>query len=269
MSALPAALKRAVKSRGLLYAHAAALRSRRPVANLLSVRRNLLFARVITRTLVAYDRLLNTYELARRVERDGVSGAYVECGVWRGGAAALLALLARREGKGRRTHLFDSFQGLPSPTVHDGALEGPGPKGVGERTDLEPVGLYVATREDVSQFLFEALRLDPGRVLLHEGWFQHTLPALRDAVKPIALLRIDADWYESVKACLEGLYDNVAEGGYVILDDYGSYPGCRRAFEEFRAEKGLREALHRIDAHGVWFRKPGPASASPAGEVPA
>jgi hypothetical protein len=256
VSTLPAALKRAVKSRGLLYAHAAALRSRRPVANLLSVRRNLLFARVITRTLVAYDRLLNTYELARRVERDGVPGAYVECGVWRGGAAALLALLARHEGKGRPTHLFDSFQGLPSPTVHDGVPGAPGATGAAERTDLEPVGLYVATRDDVSQFLFEALRLDPDRVLLHEGWFQHTLPAARHALRPIALLRIDADWYESVKACLDGLYDNVAEGGYVILDDYGSYPGCRRAVEEFRAARGLEADLHRIDAHGVWFRKP-------------
>jgi hypothetical protein len=255
VTTLPAAFKRAVKSQGVLYAHAAALRSRRPMANLLSLRRNLLFARVITRTLVAYDRLLNTYELARRVERDQVPGAYVECGVWRGGAAALLALLARREGKGRATHLFDSFQGLPSPTLHDGAA----PRTAGEtaeRTDLKPVGLYVATRDDVSRFLFGGLHLDPRRVLLHEGWFQHTMPALRDQVKPIALLRIDADWYESVKACLEGLYDNVAEGGYVILDDFGSYPGCRRAFEEFREERGLRVVLHRIDAHGVWFRKP-------------
>jgi hypothetical protein len=254
VSALPAAVKKAVKSRGVLYAHAAALRSRRPVANILSLRRNLLFARVITRTLVAYDRLLNTYDLARRVERDGVPGAYVECGVWRGGASALLALLARREGRGRRTHLFDSFQGLPTPTVHDGARAGA--SGASATSDLEPVGLYVATREDVSDFLFGRLRLDPGRVLLHEGWFQQTLPALRDEVGPIALLRIDADWYESVKACLDGLYENVAEGGYVILDDYGSYTGCRRAFDEFRARRGLRVALQRVDAHGVWFRKP-------------
>ncbi len=257
MTAGLARIKRAVKSHGLLYAHAAAARSRRPIANLLSLRRNLLFARVMTRTLVAYDRLLNTYELARWVERDALPGAYVECGVWRGGVAALLALLAGREGRGRVTHLLDSFRGLPTPTVHDR-----GGAGVSTRegagllsTDLQPAGLYVASRDDVSHFLFDELRLPTGNVLLHEGWFQHTLPALREEIKPIALLRIDADWYESVKTCLENLYPNVVEGGYVILDDYGSYPGCRRAFEEFREATGIDVALHRIDRDGVWFQK--------------
>jgi O-methyltransferase len=248
MTAVLKHLKRAVKSHGFLYAHAAALRSLRPIPNVLSLRRNLLFARVMTRTLVAYDRLLNTYELARRVERDHLLGAYVECGVWRGGVSALLALLARKEGRGRLTHLFDSFRGLPTPTVHDG--------GALAVTDLAPVGLYVATREDVQHFLFEELRLGRGHVLLHEGWFQHTLPVLREVVHPIALLRIDADWYESVKTCLESLYANVVEGGYVILDDYGSYPGCRRAFEEFREARGIEVALQPIDRDGVWFQKP-------------
>jgi hypothetical protein len=275
MTALSGSLKRLVKAHGLLYTHADALRSRRPLANLLRLRRNLLFSRVIRRTLVGYDRLLNTHDLARRVQRERVPGAYVECGVWRGGAAALLALLAAREGKGRVTHLFDSFQGLPAPTVHDRPPHGslPGPRS-GERApeaaraDLEPVGLYVADLEDVSRFLFDDLRLARERVELHEGWFQHTLPALRDRVGTVALLRIDADWYESVKVCLENLYANVAEGGYVILDDYGTYPGCRRAFEEFREETGLPVSLHRIDVNGVWFQKPrSTAAAADAGQA--
>jgi O-methyltransferase len=249
---LPAAVKRGIKSHGLLYAPAAALRSRRPIENLLRLRRNLLFSRVITRTLVSYDRLLNTYDLARRVERFGLPGAYVECGVWRGGAAALLALMARREGRQRRTHLFDSFQGLPAPTDPD---ETATPEG-SRSGELSPVGLYVATRDDVSRFLFEDLGLDPAAVVLHEGWFQHTLPATAARREPIALLRIDADWYESVKVCLESLYPSVVDGGYVILDDYGSYPGCRRAFEEFRRAAGLEVSLHQVDAHGVWFQKP-------------
>lgn len=252
-------MKRFVKSNGLLYAHAAALRSRRPAVNVARLRRNLLFAKVMTRTLVSYDRLLNTCELAEQLERDGRDGAFVECGVWRGGVAALMALVARKAGGGRKTHLFDSFEGLPRPTVQDAEdFKTWGGDEVASTGDaaLEPIGVYAASLEDVSTFLFEQLHLDRTQVLLHKGWFQHTLPAARPEVGPIALLRIDADWYSSVKECLDTLYDNVIDGGYVILDDFGEYPGCRQAFEEFRQARGLNPDLHAIDQTGVWFQKP-------------
>ena len=265
---LLAAVKRRVKSNGLLYAHVAALRSQRPAANVLSLRRNLLFARVMTRTLVSYDRLLNTYDLARQVEQDGREGAFVECGVWRGGVAALMALVARQAGRGRPTHLFDSFEGLPRPTVEDAEDYQTWGKGTPEAGGpaLEPIGLYVAGLEEVAHFLFDRLGLNPEKVLLHKGWFQHTLPAARARVKQIALLRIDADWYSSVKVCLDQLYDNVIDGGYVILDDYGAYPGCKQAVDEFRRANGLNVDLHRIDDTGVWFQKPRAQVAVPVRE---
>jgi len=252
-----AVLKRAVKSQGLLYVHAAALRSQRPLTNVLHARRNRLLARVATRTLVSYDRLVNAYDLAAQIERDGREGAFVECGVWRGGVAALMALVARDASGRRCTHLFDSFEGLPRPTVQDAKdyREADGTE-AREAPVLEPIGCYVATADDVSDFLFTRLRLDPDRVLIHKGWFQHTLPAARHRVGPVALLRIDADWYASVKVCLDQMYDNVIEGGYVILDDYGQYPGCRLAFDQFCREARLDVTLRKIDHTGVWFEKP-------------
>ncbi len=253
--ALITRLKKVIKSNGVLYAHAAALRSSQPLSNVVHLRRNLLFSKVMTRTLVSYDRLLNALDLAESVGRDGVEGAFVECGVWRGGVAGLLGLVARRVGGGRQTHLFDSFQGLPNPTAADGVRADE--TTVSDRDGaLKPIGLYVATLPDVEDFLFDVLRLDREAVRLHEGWFQQTLPRARESVGPIALLRIDADWYESVKVCLDNLYGNVSPGGYVILDDYGMYPGCRQAFEEFAAAQHLNVSLQRIDETGVWFQKP-------------
>lgn len=251
--ALLAPVKRLVKANPFAHTYAAALRSHRPLANLSQIRRNTLFSKVISRTLVSYDRLLNTYELATRVEEEGLPGTFVECGVWRGGVGGLLGLVAQRSG--RVTHLFDSFQGLPAPTGRDGKR---GLETGSSRLDgaLQPIGVYDASLDDVSDFLFRKLRLRPDKVLLHEGWFQETVPAAWNEVGPIALLRIDADWYESVRVCLEGLYGRTIPGGYVILDDYGSYPGCRDAFHEFAATVGLDVELHPIDAHGVWFRKP-------------
>ena len=53
-------------------------------------------------------RLLARYEIFKRVVN--VKGSIVECGVFRGGCAALMAHVANRGGLGRKTWLFDSFE---------------------------------------------------------------------------------------------------------------------------------------------------------------
>jgi hypothetical protein len=246
--------REAARENGLLRIQYLAARSRAPLRNFSRWRANRHLARFCTRTLVSYDRLRNTQELAEAVVRDGTSGAFVECGVWRGGVAALLATVAREENRGRLTHLVDSFEGLPQPTEEDGdraqryLTRAPG-------GELRSVRLYAADLADVEQWMFGPLGLSRAAVRIHKGWFQEVLPRVAPEIGDISLLRIDADWYESVKTCLEILYDRVAPGGYVILDDYGGYPGCRRAWDEFAAARRIRVPLHVVDAYGVWLPK--------------
>jgi hypothetical protein len=232
-----------------------AARSRSPVRNSLALRRNARFARYLPYTLLSYDRLADTERLAEACVEAGQEGAFVECGVWKGGVAALLGSVARREGKGRVTHGFDSFQGLPQPTREDGH-QGDGRALRADGEGLAPTGLYAAGREGVERVLFDVFGLSKNAVRLHEGWFQDTLPSAAASIGTIALLRIDADWYDSVRCCLDALYDRVARGGYVILDDYGGYPGCKRAWDEFAAERHIDARLHVSDGYGVWMRKP-------------
>jgi hypothetical protein len=92
------------------------------------------------------------------------------------------------------------------------------------------------------------------QVTIVKGWFEETVPSL--PVERIALLHIDADWYDSVKLVLEHLYDRVSPGGYVILDDYGYWEGCRRACHEFLDRRGIQVTLTHIDGIGVYFKKP-------------
>src|SRR5204863_9373002 len=56
------------------------------------------------------------------------------------------------------------------------------------------------------------------------------------------------------RAALEALYDKVALGGMVVIDDYRT-PECVAAVDEFRAELGIAEPLERIDWSGAWWRK--------------
>src|SRR5690349_2204862 len=78
---------------------------------------------------------------------------------------------------------------------------------------------------------------DLGKVRINPGWFRDTFPLV--TAKQISLLNIDADWYEPVKLCLETFYDRVVPGGFVSIDDYGYWPGCRKAVDEFFALRNI------------------------------
>jgi hypothetical protein len=203
------------------------------------------------------------YDLACRVQEERLAGAIVECGVWRGGCAAVMAVAADRAAANRKIWLFDSFEGMPAASAEDigefaKLLSGGTMSGA-----LTPVGTNVASVEDVKALLFDTLRLNPQSISIVKGWFQDTLPVSRDKIGAIALLRIDGDWYESTKVCLESLFDNVVDNGYIIIDDYGFFPGCKKAVEEFLAHRNLQVSVKFADYSRIYFRKP-PRAVAPA-----
>jgi O-methyltransferase len=203
-------------------------------------------------TMVGFERLMNAYDVVKRAEKKQLSGAIVECGVYKGGSAAVMTMAASAP---RKTWLFDSFEGLPEPTAEDGemAVEYSGHRTGGA---LEPIGQCVGPLDVVKELFFGKLAIDPSRIEIRQGWFQDTLPNACKEIGPIAVLRLDGDWYDSTKVCLDHLYDLVVAGGFVIIDDYGYWEGCRRAVDEFLAARGLDVRLVTIDDSGVWFEKP-------------
>jgi hypothetical protein len=204
-------------------------------------------------TMASIERLVNAYDLCVRAQNENVPGALVECGVWRGGCSGAMAYAGRKSN--RLVHLFDSFEGLPEPvSALDGALsvEYSANHASGE---LKPIGQCVAPMEDV-RTLLSILRIDFSKVVFHKGWFQDTLPADAPSIGSIAVLRLDGDWYESTKICLNYLYDKVSPGGYVIIDDYGHWEGCKRAIDEFFQVKRISPELIYVDYTGRYFQKP-------------
>jgi len=205
--------------------------------------------RVKPLTMVDSD---STIELARHVSRlveDGIPGDFVECGVWKGGSSFLMALLARELESERTVWLFDSFEGLPPPEQIDG------PKALTWAASKDPSNYFDNCRASIDQVKQSARELGlESCTRFVKGWFEQTLPAATHELGTIALLRIDADWYSSVRCCLDHLYDKVAEGGVVVLDDYYSWDGCAIAVHEFLGERRL---AHRIRpcGTGAYFRK--------------
>src|SRR5262245_45053146 len=197
-----------------------------------------LFQTVRSNTMCSIQRLDNMYRLSKSVEEKDLKGAVVECGVWKGGCVGVAAAAVRDAGYRRQIHLFDSFEGLPEPTEQDGekAAVYSGGRAGGK---LQTTGNCVGTRGDVEDVRFRRLGIDRAKVSFHQGWFQDTLPKDHQSIGPISLLRLDGDWYDSTLVCLKYLYPLVVPGGYIILDDYGHWEGCRKALEEYQTTEKL------------------------------
>jgi O-methyltransferase len=177
-------------------------------------------------TLLTEDRLESLLGLSRQVVEARVAGAFVECGTYRGGSGAILGYVAKQEGWKRDLYLFDSFQGHPSFASADA----PDRDGIPQWT-----GKLVASQEDVKAALRRVGAYDANHVRIVPGWFQQSLPAF--PIAEIALLHLDADWYDSTLFCLKTLFGRVVPGGYIQVDDYYLYEGCRLAVDEFMANQ--------------------------------
>jgi O-methyltransferase len=191
-------------------------------------------------TLVGAERLHNLFVLADRIETEKIPGDVLECGVCNGGTAALLAYSATHSRLDRTVWLLDSFQGMPETSEIDGEAA---KAHIGqEKGDIARV-----------EALLKSVGVNSSRVRILPGWFEETFPSV--SAGQIALLNIDADWYESVKLCLETFYDRVSPGGFVSIDDYGHWPGCRAAVDEFFQKRGLTYPLQKVDYTAHWFQK--------------
>jgi hypothetical protein len=104
--------------------------------------------------------------------------------------------------------------------------------------------------------VFKKVGVSLARVKIIAGWFDATLRKVD--VDRIAILHIDADWYESVKLVLDVFYDKVVPGGYIILNDYNAWSGCNRAYSDFLIENGICDVDLKIvePTTGAYFQKP-------------
>lgn len=208
-------------------------------------------------TMGSYERMVTLWQQVRYVDRASIPGALVECGTWRAGASGMMALAHKASGAPTRNlHLFDSFEGLPEPSAeHDGdrAIDYAKGRAGGALTSIEAC---VAPLDDARSLIRDRVGYPALLTHFHVGWFQNTVPIAAPTIGPIALLRLDGDWYESTKICLEQLYTSVSSGGVVVIDDYGCWTGCRKATDEFLARLARLPLLCHVDAAGRYFVKP-------------
>ena len=192
-------------------------------------------------TMIPRAQFLDNLDLCRRY--GGREGAVVECGVWRGG---MVAAMAEVLGPERRYYLFDSFEGLPAA---DPAKDGE--RAIQYQADTTGPSYHDNCRADMA-WAERAMALAGARQAeLVRGWYRDTLPAFRTAT-PIAVFRLDADWYDSTLECLDALYPSVVAHGLILIDDYFTWDGCTKAVHHYLAKHVLPDRI-RDSANGVAY----------------
>jgi hypothetical protein len=190
-------------------------------------------------TMVGTRQLDNMQACVTAVIRDRIAGDLLEAGVWRGGMTVLMKAVLRAYGDARNVWVVDSFEGLPDPDrAHDsfGWNEG---------------AMAISLPEVRGNFARYGLLDD--RVKFVKGFFSDTLPTA--PIGQLAVLRVDADLYESTKDVLVNLYPKLSPGGFAIFDDYQNLKDCQRAIDEYRDHHGIREPIEKIDSRAVFWRK--------------
>ncbi|MEH1127829.1 TylF/MycF/NovP-related O-methyltransferase [Micromonospora sp. CPCC 206061] len=187
-------------------------------------------------TMTRKEKSYALYLATRYVVQHDISGAIVECGVWRGGSMHVVARTLLSIGDtSRDLYLFDTFEGMTPPTDKDRTYGG---RPAADLLASQPKTARIwaiASLEDVKQG-FEAIPYPQDRIHYVKGAVESTLPA--QAPDKIAILRLDTDWYESTRHELESLYERLASGGVLIIDDYGTFQGARQAVDEFVEKTG-------------------------------
>lgn len=200
----------------------------------------------LSHSMIGRKRLDNIQYCMETVLADNVPGDFIETGIWRGGACIFMRGVLLAYGiTDRIVWAADSFEGVPPPSWQEDA-------GFDISRTVLPV---LAVPLDEVKELFARYGLLDAQVRFLQGWFKDTLPAA--PIERLAILRLDGDLYESTMDALNPLYGKVAAGGFVIVDDYGSCPPCKRAIDDFRTRHGITAPLQTIDTHGVYWRKAG------------
>lgn len=147
-------------------------------------------------------------ELVRKIV--DVPGCFAEFGVYNGGTTIIMS----QSDPSRLILAFDTYKGIPQEDYHP------------EEDFGDPPGKWIPSA--------------PPRVLFRNypnikpivGRFVDTLPKQPTRLR-LALVHLDCDLYESYRQVMEWMVPHLAQGAIVVVDDYESCKGCRRAVDEW------------------------------------
>jgi O-methyltransferase len=188
-----------------------------------------IFSKVASRTMTNPNSIANLIAATKYVNERNLKGAFVECGVWRGGSAMAFCLSSLEQGiENRDLYLLDTYEGFSQVDEKD--FEISNGKKASELLKIDANYLCYANLDDVKLGMQET-EYPADKIHYLVGDVVKT--DLASLPKEISILRLDTDYYDSTKWELENLFPRLVSGGVLIIDDYDHWNGCRQACDEF------------------------------------
>ncbi len=203
-------------------------------------------------SMTSLERMFGLYQALCYVLENKIPGDFVECGVWKGGSAMMIALVLKKYGiTDKKIYLYDTFEGMTEPTEEDKTVKGRDAEGMMKKevSDKESAtSVWCYSPIDEVKKNIHSTGYPVSQILFIKGKVEDTLSA--NLPGRLALLRLDTDWYVSTKTELELLYPLLEKKGILIIDDFGHWEGAKKAVVEYFRNNGQSPLLQRMDYTG-------------------
>jgi O-methyltransferase len=180
-----------------------------------------------------------------------VPGDVCEFGVAQGRTSALVASVLLETNSPKYLWLYDSFEGLPKPSLKDVLLHDL--YGRGSMANYE--GVFAIPEHYLSAELAD-VGFPTDKVRVVKGWIEQQV--LEEHLPDqISFAYLDMDLYQSTKDVLAALIRRMPHGGRVVVDDYGFFSsGVRTAIDEIGSEfPGFFDFHHPFESKFVLLTK--------------
>lgn len=191
-------------------------------------------------TMTSNMKIFSLIKAFEYIHKFQIAGDFVECGVYTGGNIMILKKLIEKNNLKKKIYAYDTFEGMTSPTSNDIKIDGT----VASEKILIKDNWSSCSLEKVKKN-FTEMNLELDNIQFIKGKVEDTLKISENLPNKISILRLDTDFYESTKMELKYLYPLIVDGGILIIDDYGSWLGSKKATDEYFSEKKI--FMHFID----------------------
>ena len=201
-------------------------------------------------TMTSTERLYSVYKSVEYAVKNNIEGDYVECGVWKGGCAMMIALsLLKNNCTYKKIYLYDTFEGMSEPTENDiNYTQNKADNKYKQTINKESGSDWCRSEIDEVKKNLYLTGYPKENLIFVKGKVEDTIP--ETIPQKIALLRLDTDWYESTLHEMEHLYPLLSQKGVLIIDDYGHWLGCKKAVDEYFSKNNISILLNRADYTG-------------------
>ena len=190
-------------------------------------------------------RLWSLLQSMEYVFQNNIEGELVESGVWKGGNLILFKKFLDEKKVKKKIYAYDTFEGQPEPGNFDYKI-GYFKKVFAKKIYNQKKNWNKIELNNVKKnILSECGNID--NIIFIKGLVENTLNNVQNLPNKISILRLDTDFYESSKMELEILYPRLSYGGILIIDDYATWTGVKKAVDEFFEKRNERPFLLFVD----------------------